>query len=339
MKSDAVAIDQLLSSYFEPGSQWNVTTGSSGVNNTTLYVEVEGNKYVLRIYETHKDESKVMIEHTVLAELSKYTALPFQVPQPVSTRSGQTVVRLNDGSDKIASLMRYIPGVNPVFDRPETVYSFGQSAGSLLVALNNVRIEQPFIYQPYYKIEQTHPNCPMHKVIEWCEHAPKPFQDVSRELRWIGDQLKKFNHFGPRLTALPHQIIHGDLNESNVLAGSDHRISAILDFEFVTRDLRVMEAAVCISDMMVKEPNDSVFWDKLKLFMDGFASAVTLSDPEIEALPVLVQLRRLDVFVHFLGRYFDGIDEAEFLKKHISDTAASRYGPQLEERKLTSLIN
>jgi len=49
---------------------------------------------------------------------------------------------------------------------------------------------------------------------------------------------------------LPHQLIHGDLNASNALADEAGRICAILDFEFVTYDLRVMEAAVFLSDMV-----------------------------------------------------------------------------------------
>jgi homoserine kinase type II len=33
-----------------------------------------------------------------------------------------------------------------------------------------------------------------------------------------------------------------------------------------------------------------------------------MTENEINALPELIQLRSLDVFIHFLGRYWDGID-------------------------------
>lgn len=37
------------------------------------------------------------------------------------------------------------------------------------------------------------------------------------------------------------------LRSDNVLATPDDRVSGILDFEFVARDWRVMELAVCLS--------------------------------------------------------------------------------------------
>lgn len=40
---------------------------------------------------------------------------------------------------------------------------------------------------------------------------------------------------------------------------------------------------------------------------------MSLDRAEIDAIPSLVRLRNLDVFLHFLGRYWDGVDDRSVL--------------------------
>jgi homoserine kinase type II len=113
------------------------------------------------------------------------------------------------------------------------------------------------------------------------------------------------------------------LNASNALVGADNGISAILDFEFTTMDLRVMEAAVCLSDLIVAEADlGQKTWDKIEAYISGYGSVAKLTFDEVTALPMLIQLRRLDVFVHFLGRYKHGIDPAESVEAMIRSAIA-----------------
>ncbi len=208
------------------------------------------------------------------------------------------------------------------FEKGKLLYSYGQKTGFLLDALSKLSVKQSLVYRPYYEIEHTHPNCGIDVVVDWCKHPPKVFEEYRSKLTWIAEQLVAFQQFVPQLKALPHQLIHGDLNESNVLC-INGTIHAILDFEFVTNDVRVMEAAVCLSEIIIKEQNESQLWEKIRSFISGFSTVITLTKLEIEALPILIQLRRLDVLVHFLGRYMDGIDKEEILKEQIDKTAAN----------------
>ncbi|MFA9559031.1 phosphotransferase [Evansella sp. AB-rgal1] len=312
--------DYLIDYFFQGKSQTLVYQGKSGYNNTTRYLEKNKKKYILRIYETHNEESKVKLEHEVLLKLNQLEDLPFSVPSPV-IKDGVSLLRL-PSSKKIGCIYHYIEGDNPVFNSEKVLSSFGKSAGYLLQALNKIELQQPFIYRPYYEIEYAHPKCPISKVVEWCSKPSKEFIDFQKELSWISSQLVDFKKSVPQLQKLPHQIIHGDLNESNVLVGPDQHINAILDFEFTTRDLRIMEVAVCISEIISKEGKETIYLDKLHHFFLGLATTMKLMDSEIEALPVLVLLRRLDVFIHFLGRYLDGIDDSSVLKEQIGKTAA-----------------
>ncbi|MGM7724234.1 phosphotransferase [Metabacillus sp. Hm71] len=108
-------IGQIFNQFFPYENQWMVLSGKSGYNNTTRYIKVNNQTYILRIYETHKDEEKVKFEHEVLIKLNEIQDVPFKVPQPIFTEKGETFLRLQDGSNKIACLYSYIDGENPNF--------------------------------------------------------------------------------------------------------------------------------------------------------------------------------------------------------------------------------
>ncbi|MBU9711555.1 phosphotransferase [Evansella tamaricis] len=312
--------DELINYFFHNKESAHVYEGARGYNNSTRILERDAKKYSMRIYETHKDESKVRLEHEVLLKLNDIHDLPFRVPVPL-TKDGSSFLRLP--SNKIGCIFNYIEGENPVFDTKDVLFSYGESVGHLMDALGSVELEQPVIYRPYYEIEHTHPSCPISKVEAWCSNPPKPFITFKKELSWIATQLTDFKRGIPKIKTLPHQLIHGDLNESNVLGNGQQTIHAILDFEFATRDVRIMEVAVCISEILSKETNETVFLNKIHHFFSGLSTNTSLLDEEMVALPVLIQLRRLDVFVHFLGRYLDGVDDSSILEEQIMITAAN----------------
>lgn len=312
-----IYIDEILAHYF-PAGIWETCAGQSGANNTTRFVLVDDEQYALRIYETHQDEEKVMYEHTLLVALSDLP-LPFAIPQPVRTRNGKTIVKTREG--KIAGLFRYLDGVNPTLNELGEIQSFGRIAGQLSASLAHVQINQRPAYRPYYEIENTHPSCSLQDVLSFCKKPPREFSKLTTELQVIYEQLTSFMEQVPLLKQLPHQLVHGDLNASNILANEDRVVSAVLDFEFVTNDLRVMELAVCLSDFIQPSEDSNITWPKINAFLTGYGQSLKLTEPEIEAVPVLIQLRSLDVFIHFLGRYLDQVSSIDIVKAYIQKSA------------------
>lgn len=303
--------DGILAAYFPRGARV-LETGETGYNNMTRFVEAADGRYVLRIYGTHRDPGKIRFEHEVLESLGANLLLPFRVPQPVrNPLSGETFMQLEDGSARYACLFRYIEGIRPDAGSPAFPEAAGDASGCLSDALGRLRPRQAPAYPPYYRMDAAHPSCSPSYVADFCAHPPEPFASSAAELRLIGRELADISSRAKEWESLPHQLVHGDLNASNMLGTADGsgEIAAILDFEFCTWDLRVMEPAVVLSEMIQGE--DGI--GKASRYLQAFENRRPLSAREKDAIPGLIRLRLLDVFVHFLGRYRDGVDPGNVL--------------------------
>ncbi|MEK0313897.1 phosphotransferase [Cohnella sp. 56] len=314
-----MSFEALLSRY-EPDARWRVSQGESGWNNTTRIAESEdGVKRVLRVYETHKDADKIAFEHDVLRKLAD-AGLPFAVPRPIAALDGATYVMLDDGSGRYAAMFSYTEGIRPDGRDPVAAAAIGAAVGRLSAALRDIRPDAAPAYLPCYELEHTHPSCPQQVIASFCAEPPAPFADLRDPLARIGAALGAFGESLPALRALPHQLVHGDVNDSNLLAdiADSGRIVAVLDFEFCTHELRAMEPAVVLAGLI----EDETAFDAAAAFLSGFCGIVPLSEAEIESLPMLMRLRRLDVFVHFLGRYLSGVDQADVLRQQLQEADA-----------------
>ncbi len=310
-------MEEIVPLYF-PFQNWESVPGPSGKNNTTLFILVNNESYVLRIYETHQDEDKVNFEHAVLLALTE-RSMSLSIPVPLRTRNGQTIVKTQSGS--LAGMFRFIDGVNPSLENSEQIYSFGKAAGQLTAELAEVSVNLEPVYKPYYDLDHSHPRCSLDQMKDFSLNPTEEFVEVAQELSVINKQLVLFQAQVPFLKRLPHQLVHGDLNASNILSGEEGKIFAILDFEFVTHDLRVIEVAVSLSNFIDDEEDESIIFKKITAFLTGYGSRIKLTEEEIHAIPLLIQLRSLDVFIHFLGRYWDGVDSIDTVKKYIRKAA------------------
>lgn len=315
---DRLYIDKIVKQYFE-SENYYVKKGSSGMNNTTKFLVIDNEEFILRIYESHNDKEKVNYEHKVLKALGE-RSLSFNIPKPKVNLNGSTIGISSDG--KLVSMAKQIKGNNPRLETVEQFYSLGSVVGEITRELKEVNIEKNPIYSPCYELEKSYPKCPLNKVIEFCLNPSKDFNEEKNELVDLSSYFMRFKECIPELRNLPHQLIHGDINASNVLADEDNNISAVLDFEFVARDLRVMDLAICLSEAISNKNSDEFKFKCMKEFIEGYKKNINLTIDEIKAVPKLIMLRRLDVIIHFLVRYNDGISNGfmsatEILKEQI----------------------
>ncbi|GGD63578.1 phosphotransferase [Paenibacillus nasutitermitis] len=306
-------IEEILQQY-GIGKHWQAVREESGMNNTTRMVYAGVDKYVLRIYDNHRDSDIVKIEHVILQELQG-AGLPYLIPQPVPNLSNETVTRAADG--KLGALYHYIEGERPTANNCRHVEGLGRASGLLVKALKHTVIPVQPLIEPYYECEQTH--AAMTDVIMEDLACQSPeLEGRLRQLDFLADQRQRLKERNPSFAVLPQQWIHGDIGFTNALAQGD-RISGLLDFEFCTRDAAVMELAVVLADFPGVTEETSL--NQIMLFCRGFGTAMKFSEEELELLPELIKLRMMDVFLHFAGRYTQGLDPYPVWEQQITRAA------------------
>ncbi|ACT01323.1 phosphotransferase [Paenibacillus sp. JDR-2] len=293
--------------------KWTVVPGDSGMNNTTRMIKAGDDRYVLRVYNNHRDTNIVSLEHHVLFAL--YRQQPgFKVPIPVENRSGDTITVASSGA--LAALYRYIPGERPTVQQKAHIRSLGETAARVSKALRGMKISNKPIYDPYYLLEETYSSL-IHHELPAILQSSEQFLSKADKAAAILNQVKDLSGALQAVKELPHQWIHGDLNFSNTVAEGEF-IIGVLDFEFCTVDVRAMELVVAQIDFF--KGGDSEIWERLRLFCEGYGSIDKLTPEEVEVLPLLIKLRMLDVFLHFAGRYNEGLDDAGLVAGFIDQT-------------------
>ncbi|WP_338543085.1 phosphotransferase [Paenibacillus tundrae] len=334
-------IQRVLSTYtMEPS--WEAERGSGGMNNSTYIVKMNDERYVLRQYETHNDQAKIRFEHEVLLTLGR-SNFAIKVPSPVEITIDEhtrTFLPIQDstGKHKIVALFRYCAGSNPVWNTPEQLFELGCAAGALSSAMSKLDIILQPAYPPYYQIQDAYPLCTPHKLLHLCQTPPPELHACADDMRDLARVLPALFEALNGMEQLPHQLVHGDLNASNVLTNEQGQICAILDFEFATWDLRVMELAVPMSDLLTQDQNEEWMWLALEAMIQGFCENVTLQPTEREAIPQLILLRSLDVVMHFLSRMFEGTDEPVVAVQQIQKLKERADWMALHEGRLRELL-
>ncbi|QHW34548.1 phosphotransferase [Paenibacillus rhizovicinus] len=278
----------------------------SGMNNTTRMIYAGDERYVLRVYENHRDEAIVSLEHAVLSELNK-AGLSFRVPAPAANFDEATVTRTPEG--KLAAVFSYIEGVRPAIAVASHIEGLGRAAGELTRKLGELHALSAFkpVYQPYYEFEETH--AAMHVEAIRCLSSKLPLTSEQEEkVESLLAARNRLTALIARFKELPRQWIHGDIVFANALAAGKS-IVGLLDFEFCTVDARAMELAVVCAEFPCED--DALSLERISLLCKGFGSQFRLENEEIAALPDLIQLRMIDVWLHFAGRLAEGLDGEE----------------------------
>ena len=104
---------------------------------------------------------------------------------------------------------------------------------------------------------------------------------------------------------LPQQLLHRDYDSGNILMDGE-RITAVLDFEFASRDIRVLDLCVSISWWPIKLFGTGYEWAVIDAFGQAYTSNYPLTEDELRALPALWRVRDAASLVNRIGRYFAG---------------------------------
>lgn len=318
LKTEAAIECGILESEYGFGGPLKPVDGDRGMNNTTVMFADGPSQYVMRIYNNHRDRDAALLEHEVLT-LLRGRSPGFQVPEPVPNRQGDTVTIMPDGA--LAAVFRYIDGERPSPANPEHVASLGTAAGRLSREMGSLRPKRKPIYDPYYTIGLTYAALDEEAVGRTAASA-ETLAAREDSFRLLQRARRETERRCGEIAELPKQWIHGDLVFHNALCKGGS-IVGLLDFEFATVDVRAMELAVVAVDAL--KPELSGHAGRIGELAERFMSEVKLGQKELALLPYLMRLRIIDVALHFIGRYREGLDDAGVLGG-IMDGAA--YGLQ-----------
>ncbi|HLN64870.1 MAG TPA: phosphotransferase [Symbiobacteriaceae bacterium] len=300
------------SEYWPIPEPWTLRPQSGGINNQTHLVDTPAGAYFLRIYRPDAALTRVQYELDVLHALQA-EPLPFGVPSPVRTRSGDLLARVPgpDGAETLATLVPLLPGAAPDWapgTRPTA--AFGQALGQLTAALGRVAVRPaPGVLPTYGELHRASP--------AFSDPVTAPYQvdlPADQQARLAHLLEKMLEQVPSAYATLPLQPIHGDYVPFNLLF-EQGQVTAVLDFEFAGLDLRALDLATGLAACGSNLWGTGAEWPAIESFVRGYLRYLAITPAEAAALPFVIRLRRAASFLHMAGRYKLGV-APEWLLAH-----------------------
>jgi len=303
---------------------WRLLPLPGGTNNSVWRAETaDGQSYVLR---TVTDLSRVPRMHyeSRLLQALKGNDFPFRLPVPLSALNGEQVVCCADGQGAAlaATLTPFLPGF--LSDRPAQRHDLqcaAQAAWVLafldqaLAALSEIPPPDGSAPLPAFG-EYVH----WHPLISDPQRAMERLPVAGEQIRAVQSFLSEVEASVPGLyAALPQQVIHRDYDPGNILV-DQQRVTAVLDFEFAGKDLRILDLGVALSWWPVHLLGTGEEWELIAAFGFAYTRQQALLREELLALPAVFRLREAASLVHRVGRYLAGEETESRLRRRIEHT-------------------
>jgi homoserine kinase type II len=287
----------VLQSRWGIAGPWRGESLTHGTNNLVERVETPAGVYALRIYSNTADAARLRFERDVLAQLTE-ARLPFALPAPLPAVDGAYLVETQTAQGRaLATLSPYIPGQPPDRDDLDQATAAGEALGQLTVAMAQLDTPAEGIsWRSSGDLAHCHPLVPDPPAA----FAELPLPGGQRQ-RLLSGYAALIARIPDLYATLPQQLVHEDFDPGNVLMEGT-RVSGVLDFEFCARDLRAMDLAVALTWWPARHYGTGAEWPVIAAFSHGYARYLTLTDGELQALPMLFHLRAYTSLIHRLGR-------------------------------------
>ena len=297
-----------------------------GTSNTTYFVKAQAGQFILKLYTDSTATAQIQYEHSLLYYLQQ-ASLSFAVPAPVPASSGQTLVEVNrnDTPWRIA-LIPLIPGHTAERQNFCHARAAGRSLGELHRALAGFDPEGQLAQLPSWgDLYQIHPFVP--EPLEVPQALALAPEQQARLVKTLTEVLEAM----PNLyKTLPVQTIHADYLSFNILLESN-QVVGVLDFEFATRDLRLVDYICGLDDYAMFPWKEAPRWEFVEAFSAGYAEHISLIESEARALTMAWRLQRASSIVYWTGwlregklthqRVVDAVLETLLLEDWFNDNA------------------
>jgi len=243
-------------------------------NKKYLITDDIGTKYILKSFPDENEWILAKEESIVLDKIGN--RLSFKVPQNIRLPDGSMFFEYENDKSK---LLAHIEGrfIADVPHSEELLFSLGEKIAELDISLQ--AIESPVLSSRilFWDIQNTHLSLP--KIV---------FIGEAERRKLIQYYIDRFITFVlPVQHLLRHSIIHGDLNDYNILVDGDC-ISGFLDFGDATYSPMVNDLAIAITYLMLNKQNP---FEVILPIIKGYQKHISLTKFEVELLPELISSR------------------------------------------------
>lgn len=321
-------LNQLLAQWWPSLGPTTLQTTGQGTSNTIYFVDAQAGQFVLKLYGDTTASTQIEYEHALLKHLQK-AGVSFAVPAPIPAASGETLIFVEDDTPPLprAALLPLLPGQSGNRKNLRHTRAAGRALGELHRALAGFDPEGQMAQLPSWgDLYHIHP-----LVTDPLEVPQSLMLNLNQQARLL-KTLTEVVEAKPRLyTTLPIQTVHADYLSPNIVLEQD-QVVGILDFEFATRDLRLMDY-ICGLDHFALFPWKGVaYWDFVQAFCMGYAEYVSLTVEEVQALLVAWRLQRASSIIYWTGwlregkathqSVMDAVNETPLLEDWFQDNSA-----------------
>jgi 4-aminobutyrate aminotransferase-like enzyme/Ser/Thr protein kinase RdoA (MazF antagonist) len=243
-------------------------------NKKFKITDSNGIPYILKIFPDPTEWILAAEESIVLDKIAG--KLSFKVPQNIRQHNGDMFFAFEQ--DK-AKLLAYIEG-DFIADVPHTeklLFALGEKIAELNCALQTV--ESPIWASRilFWDVQHTHLSQPKIAYIQEPERRKLVQYYIDRFINFVL----------PFQYTLRHSLIHGDLNDYNILVQGEE-ISGFIDFGDATYSPMVNDLAIALTYMMLNkdEPFEVIF-----PMIQGYQKHISLGAEELAILPDLITSR------------------------------------------------
>ena len=238
----------------------------------------DGTRRVFKVYHEADDAPARAFQHGALVHMER-VGVGLPVPRLLRTRTGGEACEIT-ARDRTyhAILITVVPGAPGDLGAAGVAlrHDLGRAAAVIGTALAGY----------------DHPAA--RRVLPWDLMHLARFADVVAAVpdparrRWLADTLERFvAHVQPRAATLPAQVIHNDLNGSNVFLDGE-RVCGVIDFGDMVRAPRIADVAVAANYALAEERDVGAAMGDV---LEGYDALRPLDEAEVSLFPDLVAAR------------------------------------------------
>ncbi|MCA0354316.1 MAG: phosphotransferase [Chloroflexi bacterium] len=267
----------------------------ASTNNLNLHLRAANGDFVLECYPYERQNS-LFYEHQLIMWLARHPS-SFGVPVPMIM--SRSISYLGSTVQGLFILTPFIAGETPEFrllnngQQHPSIQHWAYAMGTALGELQTLLQACP--------MRERHPHALFQSFLNYAQPRYDPLQlsvaqvggssdDEALWTWWRMEATSLMAFVTNEYPSLPQQLCHNDFAPSNLLM-RDGRVAAILDFEFACPAARALDVAMALRMIMQLDSNPANPWAVAAQFCCGYAEWITLTAPEIAAMPQLIGLR------------------------------------------------